>query len=153
MKSILFLLFLSIPAPARLTEDLAQLRARYGVETVITMDGAGNGSAIFHKSGLELTCTLAAGKTTSIAIRPLDPSKPLTLADATRLVAANQASAADPMSIVATEPATGYTAWQDKAATRTAIYRPLSKALPLLIFLDPPATPQKPPPPRDLNDF
>ena len=68
MKSILFLLFLSIPAPARLTEDLAQLRARYGVETVITMDGAGNGSAIFHKSGLELTCTLAAGKTTSIAI-------------------------------------------------------------------------------------
>jgi len=153
IHTFLLAMLLATHSSARLGEDLTQLRARYGVETVVTMDGAGSGAAVFRKAGLEITCDLTAGKTRLITVRPLDPAKPITPADAAKLVAANQASASDPLTIVTTDPATGYTAWQDKAETRTAVYRPDSKNTPLIIFLDPPEDPEPAPPARNLDGF
>ncbi len=139
MKTILVLFLLSIvPVSARIGEDVAQLRARYGKETSAKPDGKGSGVLTFRKNKLLIEATLENGKTVSLKFNPAPGGTADDLNYQTALDLIELNCGPKKMEMVNDLSEKGVFVWQDDPPTRRAIYFDLIGSLMISIMRENP---------------
>lgn len=119
--TIITLILLTVQAPARIGEDVWQLRSRYGKETHNSINTEGHGSISFVKNKLSIRAGLHAGKTVWITFSPTTlRKKELDFATARKLVEANQGPVK--LELIQADIPSRYYVWEDKQKTRRASY-------------------------------
>ena len=103
---LLFLLFLTVPAYARLDETTEQIEARYGKPlSDIKPENPATAANVYEKNGFHITVGFYEGKSYYEQFRKIDPQKPnsfleITETERNRLAKANDVVAYHPLQYV-----------------------------------------------------